>query len=62
MNTSLSPAEQDITTRRTAELLAAMASGELTAQEVLEAFAHRAMLAHQLVRTYRNDAIQPNLF
>lgn len=48
---ALSLAEQDITHRPTARLLSDLANGDLTASEVLEAFAHRAMVAHQLVRT-----------
>lgn len=50
VHAALSPAEQDITARPTANLLAAIASGDFSAKEVLEAFSHRAILAHQLVR------------
>jgi hypothetical protein len=54
MSTALTPAELHISSCPTVELLQAIAAGDLAAQEVLETCAHRAMLAHQLVRTNRH--------
>ena len=45
-----SPVERRIADHNTVELLEALRQGDTTAQEVVRAFAHRALLAHQLVR------------
>ncbi|EME40421.1 hypothetical protein DOTSEDRAFT_135975 [Dothistroma septosporum NZE10] len=48
IQSSLNFTERTITERSAAALLDAMGRGEYTVQEVLAAFAHRAMVAHQL--------------
>ena len=46
----LSPAERRITEMPVCLLLESLAQGDITAQETLFAFAHRALVAHQFVR------------
>lgn len=50
LHMSLSTSEQSITERTAADLLTALQHGDVSAVEVLAAFAHRAILAHELVR------------
>lgn len=48
--THIGLAERMITNMPVSRLLDCLCSGEVTAQEALSAFAHRAMIAHQYVR------------
>ncbi|KAK5705370.1 hypothetical protein LTR97_002488 [Elasticomyces elasticus] len=48
--TYLSPAEIHITNLSVRQLLEGLCIGDITAQEVLSAFAHRAIVAHQFTR------------
>ena len=52
-----SHAEQQITEQSTADVLEALRCGDVSAQEVVTAFAHRAILAHQYVRSSQRSTI-----
>lgn len=54
-------AERMITNLPLSRLLELLCSGEITAQEALSAFAHRAMIAHQYVRPTA-DLVGPRLY
>ena len=58
----LSQSEVDITENHSAsELLSLLASGQLSAVEVTEAFCHRATIAHQLASLARSNSVTQDL-
>lgn len=57
----LSPAERRITELPFSRLLECLSNGEITAQEALSAFAHRAVISHQFVRA-KKLPLMPSLF